>query len=412
LNVQDPKVVGLAHRLVFETLRRRNLLDFIINKALAPSAIGELELGAQAFLRLFTYETKVVNGGFEKAGSIARLGRSILGWRRLREVEEALGRILGIRVDVLLKDVRDEERVALLTFNPLWFVKYCFRLLGRSEALRFLQSATLPSPIYLRINTLRASEENILEKLEKEGVQIEKVPKLSYTYKLLEAEKPLVRTKGFREGLFYIQDMASCLATEIANPKPGVTVLDICAAPGAKTSYMAQLMRNQGMILSVDYSKRRMHIWKRQMKRLGVKIAVPVLADVCHPLPFKFSADLVVLDPPCTSTGAFGKTPSAKWRLTKRSVLHMMQIQWRMLQQCADHVKKRGHLIYSTCSITLEENEMLVEKFLKWHPEFTLTETQPKIGLPGLRGQTRCQRLYPHLHSCNGFFIARFLRAE
>jgi 16S rRNA (cytosine967-C5)-methyltransferase len=412
LNIQDPKVVGLAYRLVFETLRRRNLLDLIINKALAPISVGELGLGAQAFLRLFTYETKVVNGGFEKAGSIARLGRSILGWRALREVEEALGRILSIQVDTLLKEMSDEERVALLTFNPLWFVKYCFRLLGRSEALKFLQSATWPSPIYLRINTLRASEEDVLRRLEKEGVQIEKVPKLSYTYKLLEVERPLVRTRSFREGLFYIQDMASCLATEIADPKPGTTVLDICAAPGAKTSYMAQLMQNQGTIFSVDYSKRRMCVWKRQMKRIGVEIAVPVLADVCHPLPFRLSADLVVLDPPCTSTGAFGKTPSAKWRLTKRSVQHMMQIQWRILQQCAEHVKKGGHLIYSTCSITLEENEMLIEKFLKWHPEFTLAETQPRIGLPGLRGQTKCQRLYPHLHSCNGFFIAKFLRIE
>jgi 16S rRNA (cytosine967-C5)-methyltransferase len=410
LKIQDPKVVGLAHRLVFETLRRRNLLDFIINKALAPETLGEFELGVQAFLRLFAYETRVADSGFEKAGSIARLGRSILGWRKLRDVEEALGRILNIRVEVLLKEMSDEERVALSTFNPLWFVKYCFRLLGRSEALEFLQRAAWPSPVYLRINTLRASEENILRKLEKEGVRIEKVSKLSYTYRLLDVEKPLIRTRSFREGLFYIQDMASCLAAEIANPEPGATVLDVCAAPGAKTSYMAQLMQNQGRIFSVDYSKRRMNVWRRQMKRMGVKIAVPVLADACRPLPLRLSAELVVLDPSCTSTGAFGKTPSAKWRLTKRSVLHMAQIQWKMLQQCAEHVKEGGHLIYSTCSIMLEENETLIERFLKWHPEFTLAETKPRVGLPGLRGQTKCQRLYPHLHNCNGFFIAKLLK--
>jgi len=189
-------------------------------------------------------------------------------------------------------------------------------------------------------------------------------------------------------------------------------VLDVCAAPGAKTTYMAQLMQNQGKIFSIDYSKRRMHVWKRQMKRMDVKIAVPIIADVCRHLPLRLSADLVVLDPPCTSTGAFGKMPSAKWRLTKRSVLHMAQIQWKMLQQCAEHVKTGGYLIYSTCSITLEENEMLIERFLKWHPEFTLVETQPRIGLSGLRGQAKCQRLYPHLHNCNGFFIAKLLKTE
>lgn len=412
LKFQDTKVVGLAHKFVFETLRRRNLLDFIINQALEPHTLGDFKLGPQAFLRLFTYETRFVNGGFAKAGSIARLGRSILGWRALKDVEEALGRILSIKFDDALKKVGDEERIALLTYNPLWFVKYCFQLLGRSEAIRFLESATQPSPIYLRINTLKAPEENILRKLESEGIVTERVPRLSHTYKLLEAKRPLVRTLSFREGLFYIQDMASCLAAEVANPEPGTAVLDICAAPGAKTTYMAQLMQNKGEIYSIDYSRRRMHVWKRQMKRMGVKIAVPLIADVCRPLPIRLSADLVVLDPPCTSTGAFGRMPSAKWRLTKRSVLHMAQIQWKMLQQCAEHVKEGGHLIYSTCSVTLEENEMLIERFLKWHPEFTLAETQPKIGLPGLRGQAKCQRLYPHLHNCNGFFIAKLLKTK
>ena len=412
LKLQDAKVVGLAHKLVFETLRRRNLLDFIINQALAPHTLGDFKLGPQAFLRLYTYETRFDNSGYAKAESIARLGRSILGWRTLKGVEEALGRILGIQFDAALKKVGDEERIALLTHNPLWFVKYCFQLLGRSEALRFLESSTQPASIYLRINTLKAPEENILKKLESEGIRIEKVSQLTHTYKLLEAEKPLVRTRSFREGLFYIQDVASCLAAEIANPASGTTVLDICAAPGAKTTYMAQLMQNKGEIYSIDYSRRRMHVWKRQIKRMGIKIGVPVIADVRHPLPLRLSVDLVVLDPPCTSTGAFSKMPSAKWRLTKRSVLHMAQIQWRMLQQCAEHIKEGGYLIYSTCSVTLEENEMLVEKFLKWHPEFTLSETQPRIGLPGLRGQAKCQRLYPHLHNCNGFFIAKLLKTE
>ncbi|MDH5782173.1 MAG: methyltransferase domain-containing protein [Candidatus Bathyarchaeota archaeon] len=412
LKIQDAKVVGLAHKLVFETLRRRNLLDFIINQALTPHTLRDFKLGPQAFLRLYTYETRFVKSGFTKAGSIARLGRSILGWHALKEVEETLGRILSTQFDTTFKKVGDEERIALLNYNPLWFVKYCFQLLGRSEALQFLESATQPLPTYLRINTLKASKENILENLKSQGIRTENVSQLTHAYKLLEAKTPLVKTRSFHEGLFYIQDKASCLAAEIANPASGITVLDVCAAPGAKTAYMAQLMQNKGEIYSIDYSKRRMHVWKRQMKRMGIKIAVPVIADVCHPLPLRLSADLVVLDPPCTSTGAFSKMPSAKWRLTKRSVLHMAQIQWKMLQKCAEHVKEGGYLIYSTCSVTLEENEMLIEKFLKWHPEFTLEETQPRIGLSGLRGQAKCQRLYPHLHNCNGFFIAKLLKTE
>jgi 16S rRNA (cytosine967-C5)-methyltransferase len=88
----------------------------------------------------------------------------------------------------------------------------------------------------------------------------------------------------------------------------------------------------------------------------------------------------------------------------------MAEIQWQMLNNCAEKVKPGGTLIYSTCSITTEENEMLIEKFLKWHSEFSLAEITPKIGLAGLRGMEKCQRLYAHMHECNGFFIAKLLR--
>jgi 16S rRNA (cytosine967-C5)-methyltransferase len=88
----------------------------------------------------------------------------------------------------------------------------------------------------------------------------------------------------------------------------------------------------------------------------------------------------------------------------------MAEIQWQMLNSCAENVKSEGTLIYSTCSITVEENEMLIERFLKWHPEFSLEEITPRIGLSGLRGLDKCQRLYPYMHQCNGFFIAKLIR--
>ena len=139
----------------------------------------------------------------------------------------------------------------------------------------------------------------------------------------------------------------------------------------------------------------------------GTEIAEAMVADARKSLPLNVCADLVILDPPCTSTGTFGKTPDAKWRLTKRSILGMAKIQAEMIEQCADYVKNGGFLVYSTCSITVEENEMVIENFLKLHPEFKLVEAEPRIGLPGLRGLNKCQRLYPHVHECNGFFVAK-----
>jgi len=410
LRIRDAEAVGLAHKLVYETTRRKNLIDRIANAALTPRSLKDFRLGVRAFLRLYVYQTKFLNGNFDEAASIAAMGRSILDWRELQGVEETLGKTLSIEPEHVLEGADDEEKVGLTTWHPPWFVDYCFQLLGRRETLRFLESSMETLPTYLRINTLRGSEETLLRKVEEDGVILEEVQKLKHAYKVIESSKSLVRTKSYRDGVFYIQDMASCLAVEAADPQPGMTVLDICAAPGAKTIHLAQLMENEGVVYSVDYSRRRMRIWKRETRRMGVEIAVPIICDACRPLPLRVSADLVLLDPPCTSTGVFSRIPSAKWRLTEASMTEMSSFQWRMLNECVRHVKDGGILVYSSCSIAVEENEMLIQKLLKHHPEFKLVEATPKLGVPGLRGLTKCQRLYPHIHDCNGFFVAKLLR--
>ena len=414
LNIGDSNAVRFAHRLVCETVRRRNFIDKFINNVLKPDAISEFNLGVQAFLRLYVYQTRVAKNwsevDVEKAENIARLARSILGWKSLQKVERVLGLLATQKPASILKDVSDEERTGLLTFHPTWFVRYNFKLLGRKEAIAMLEANMQTSPTYVRLNTLKTDENEILERLVKDVMKVEKVEKLKHSYKVVSARHPLTRTASFREGLFYIQDKASCFAAEAADPKPGTTLLDVCAAPGAKTTYLAQLMQNKGIIYSIDYSRRRMAVWKKEVARMDVKIAIPLIGDACNPLPLKMKADIVILDPPCTSTGAFRKLPSAKWRITRRSVDKMAEIQWEMINKSAENVKLGGTLIYSTCSITVEENEMIVERFLKWHPEFSLAEITPKIGLPGLRGLEKCQRLYPHVHQCNGFFIAKLVR--
>jgi 16S rRNA (cytosine967-C5)-methyltransferase len=414
LGIKDVDAVRLANMLVCETVRRQNFIDNFINNALKPESLNEFNLGVQAFLRLYVYQTRIAKNwakvDVEEAENIAKLARSILGWGVLRKVEHVLGVLLTQKPASILEGLNDEERIGLLTFHPTWFVKYCFKLFGRREAITMLEANMQPPPTYMRLNTLKADENVVLQKLSEEGIKVEKVEELRYAYKVVATKQPLTRTASFREGVFYIQDKASCFAAEAANPKSGMIVLDVCAAPGAKTTYLAQLMQNCGAIYSVEYSKRRMDVWKSEVAHMGVDIAVPIIADACNPLPFAIEADVAVLDPPCTSTGSFGKLPSAKWRLTRRSVGKMAEIQWQMMNNCAEHVKPEGTLIYSTCSITVEENEMLIERFLKWHPEFSLTEIIPKVGLPGLRGMEKCQRLYPHINQCNGFFIAKLLK--
>jgi 16S rRNA (cytosine967-C5)-methyltransferase len=411
LGVKDPSAIRFAYGLVVETERRKNLIDKFINVVAAPKNVGEYTLGIQAFLRLYVYQTRVMKNwgkvNFKEAENVASMGRAILGWQTLREIEPILGFLLTKKLAPIMNASSDAEKVSLQTFHPLWFVEYCFKLFGNAEAIAFLNGSMKSPPNYLRINTLAAPEEATLQKLRAEGVELEKSVPLNCTYKVSSSKKPLNALPSYAEGFFYLQDKASCFATQAANPKPDNIVFDVCAAPGAKTTFIAQLMENQGSIISVDFSVKRMKTWKKETARMGTKNAEPLVADVSISVPLVGEADLVILDPPCTSTGVFAKQPSAKWRLSPNSIRNMSELQWQMINNCAEKVAGGGVLAYSTCSITLEENEGIIERFLKEHPEFTLMDIEPKIGMPGLNGLTKCQRLYPHIHHCNGFFIAK-----
>lgn len=411
LGITDSNSIRYAYGLVTETERYRNLIDKLIKAVTKPKTLKQFSISVQAFLRLYVYQTRIAKdykqSNLEEAIRIAKLGRSIIGWRTIRTVEQYLGLLLTRQIEDMIRESTDEERIALRTFHPTWFVKYCFRLFGRNEAIAFLNQNIRPPPTFLRLNTLSASQDEIIEKLDTEGVKLEKIETLKYVYKVIDSKHSLLDLTSYDEGLFYIQDKASCFAVEAANPKPNMTILDVCAAPGAKTTYLAQLMQNEGVIYSLDYSTRRMQTWKQEIKCLGINIAEPIIADVCTGLRVNVEANIVVLDPPCTSTGSFGRKPSAKWRLTPKSVETMIEIQWLMINNCAENVKSHGFLVYTTGSIMVEENEMIIERFLKWNPEFHLTEITPQIGLPGLRELTQCRRLYPHLNESNGTFIAK-----
>ena len=416
LNETNSNAIRYAYGLIIETTRHRNIIDKFINTVIAPKKIEEFNLGVQSFLRLYVYQTRVTKNwgkyNLQEAQNIASMARSILGWKTLMSVELYLGFLLTQQLQPIIDAAEDKERLSLETFQPLWFVEYCINLFGREEAAIFLNTSNIPPPTYIRVNTLKGQSEEILQKITLEGVKLQKIEALKDIYKVSELKQPLITLESFKLGLFYIQDKASCFATQAVTPKPDSKIFDVCAAPGAKTTYLAQLMQNQGSIISVDFSKRRMKTWKQEINCMGVTNAEAITANACLPLPLVGEADFVVLDPPCTSTGVFAKQPSAKWRLSQKSVENMAKVQQQMLVNCAQKVSAGGYLTYSTCSITVEENEMVIELFLKNHPEFHLVEIEPKLGLPGLRGLTQCQRLYPHLHECNGFFIAKLQKLD
>lgn len=408
LEIRDVKRTALARRLVRECLRRRNFVDKIVNRTLAPEPLSDFSLGVQAFLRLYTYSTKFTSAGREAGVQLAEIGRRVLGWQTLMPVEEALGKILAIDPPSLLEDADEVERISLQTFHPTWFTRYCIRLLGRSEALKLLKTQEDVLCPLLCVNTFKAGEDAVLSTLSKQGVTLEPVETLPFLYRIVETATPLIQLKEYRDGLFFLPNLTSCLTVATGKPKTDATVLDVGATHGVKAAYTALFLKKPGRVLSVDYPSRQMERLQAQLKRLGIQNVDVLTADLEETLPFKGKADVIYVTPPSSGSGAFWRT-ALKWR-GSNVVKRMIERQWRLLNQCVNYLARDGCLVYSTSSILVEENELIIERFIKEHPEFVLAEVEPKMGVPGLRGQEEAMRLYPHKHNVDGTYIAKLIR--
>jgi len=406
LGIRDTGPLRAAFLFVIETVRALNLVDRIACSILSKEFLNDLDLGKRNFLRIFIWWSLLRKSTREDSIALVEAARHVLGWATLADLELAFGKILTFDLGKFLGSLPELEQAALTTLNRTWFVSYCQKVFGRGFALGFLKATQKALPTYLRVNSLRGAEQSLVHEIEREGVTLAPVQGLEGLFRVVQTRKPLTQTRAYRLGLFNIQDKSSYLSTIVADPKKNDIVLDLCAAPGGKTSHIALKTENSGDIYSIDYSRRRMAVWKKEMKRCNVSCALPIVADARQGVPIRHSFDLVIVDPPCTNSGAFGKMPSSKWRMTAEALSRLCQTQRDILRAGIEAVKPGGRLIYSTCSITIEENELQIERLLKLKPEFKLEEHTPFIGHQGLRGLGACQRLYPHLDYCNGYFIA------
>jgi 16S rRNA (cytosine967-C5)-methyltransferase len=395
---------GDALTLVLGTVNEQDLIDLHMQSALPNEKLG---INARSLFRLTTYAILRLTGKVS-VRQIERNLRAICPPDFLPKFELFLGTLPSCDRAGFFSGLRDSDRIALETHHPVWWVDYCFGIFGRGDAAALLSSE--PRPRYLRVNPLKNHGRTTLPKeLGDLADRLTKVPTTPKVYILGGSLSTFARF--FRDGLFQMQDLASYLAITAGAPKPREEILDLCAAPGGKTAVMAQLMRNRGRIVSVDFSPGRMEAWKREVQRLGVEIAEPLIGDAAR-LGLRETFDMVVVDPPCTGTGIFDRNPRMKWHLSPQSADRYSTLQRHFLDSAASLVEKDGRILYCTCSLTVEENEDVVSTFLKSHPDFETRPVLEQHGSPGLRGMTDCRRFYPHRDRTAGYFIARMERAN
>ncbi|MGA3285070.1 MAG: 16S rRNA (cytosine(967)-C(5))-methyltransferase RsmB [Verrucomicrobiota bacterium] len=321
--------------------------------------------------------------------------------------------------------------------HPEWLVARWQKRWGLERIAQLLAWNNAPPKTSARVNCLKTDAGRLLEKWRAENVEYDFVRREHLEENLvfeLKSHPPLAELESFRQGWFYIQDPSTLLAACKLGPQPGETILDLCAAPGGKTTFIAQLMNNQGRIVAMDHSKERLKLLEENCARLGVtcvELAIGVwgrphpdplpqereqqratrelsnrvrFADrltTIPPLPAGEGRgegklfDRVLVDAPCSNTGVMRRRLDLRWRIQPKEIQRLRDLQLDLLKQAAPRVKSGGVLVYSTCSLELEENAEVVKQFLSEHAEFKLEYER---------------ELLPFVDNVDGAFVARLKR--
>lgn len=295
-----------------------------------------------------------------------------------------------------------------------------FDLFAPSEALEFIEANENARPLTIRTNTLKTKRKDLAKVLIQRGVQLDPIAEWSKVgLKIYESAVPIGATPEYLAGHYILQSPSSFLPCMTLAPQPGERILDMAAAPGGKTSYIAQLMKNMGVLVANDLKKERLKSLNANMHRLGVTNVVVANYDG-RKLPNIFKKfDRCLLDAPCSGLGVIARDPSIKVQKTQEDVRKLSHLQKELIKaaiDCVDaHSKTGGYIVYSTCSISVEENESVVEYALK-NRYVKLVETGLEVGQPGLKQfherrfhptMTLCKRVYPHVHNMDGFFVCK-----
>jgi len=288
------------------------------------------------------------------------------------------------------------------------------QFLGKKQTEKLLEANERPLLPSIRINTLKITSEELSKKLKAKGFELEPIDGISDGFNILNEPMNLGSLHEYLQGYFYLQNKASMLPAIILDPKPKEIVIDMCAAPGSKATHLAQLMRNKGSLILIDFNRKRIPALEMNIRRMGVINSVIMNLNAIKLPLLNIKADKILLDAPCTGEGLIIQDPTRKTSKSMKDIEKMAKIQRRLLEAGLKSLKNKGILLYSTCSIAPEENEFVINSVLQDKPDFSIVKINVQYGVEGfskifgitlLKGLKLAQRLYPHLHNTIGFFI-------
>jgi 16S rRNA (cytosine967-C5)-methyltransferase len=410
-----PRDRAFTTELVYGTLRWRGRLDHLLGRVLDREP-AKLEPGVRTLLRLGAYQILFCDGVPDSAAvdQTVRSARALGAERASGLVNAVLRRLAQQRDALVLPALADDPRAHLehALGIPGWIAERWLAALGPDEAAALAAASNAVPPVTARANLARLSREELLARL---------LPRFPEARPCAFAPAGIVLGHGgapaadpdFVDGLFTVQDEASQLVVELLAPAAGERVLDACAAPGTKTTAIAERLGPRGVVVAVDRSARRLALVGRAARRLGQGNVTSLARDATQPLldlpgaPF----DRVLVDAPCSGLGALRRNPDARWRVAPEDPARLAETQAALLAAAHAVLRPGGTLVYSTCTLTPEENDAVVASFLSRTPGFRRADVArlPEALRPLLDSEGTL-RTWPHRHAMDGFFAVRLER--
>jgi 16S rRNA (cytosine967-C5)-methyltransferase len=404
--------VNFIYNLVKGVIQYHKLLDYVLQFALnrpinklEKTALNLLRIGAFQSIELntpshaFVYETCEAAKDLKRPDLVSLLNAVL---RHLPEEETWQDS---------LKNLNETEALSIKYSHPEWLLKRWIGEFGieNTKKLLMFNNDYQSRQVVVRHNPLKCDWEALRNQLKADGYNIEVVSDFPIHFFTIDKFGELLRSKYFQKGLFSVQDFSQSLPVTLLAPKQTENILDVCAAPGGKSTYIAQLVSNNAHIVSSDISDTKISMLKDEIIRLGINCIKLKVADATKDS-FPFS-DKILIDAPCSGTGVISKRADMRWNRKPEDINNLVELQLKILTNMARFLRKNGAIVYSTCSLEFEENWGVIEKFLKNCPNFQIDPAYKFVDGNYCDNQGAI-RILPFKHNFTGSFAVRLVRVS
>ena len=377
-------------RLTEGTVERMLTLDYVIDQ-FSKTKVKKMKPLIRELMRLSVYQIMYMDGVPDAA-----VCNEAVKLARKRGFSGLSGFVNGVLRSVARgwKDVAFQNESVRYSV-PEWIIDGWNADYGRDVTEKMLEAFMQPAKITVRTNTQKCTPEELKDRLSQEGVTVEAIEGISYAFALSGFDY-LAGLGSFQDGWFYVQDISSMTVAHAADPKKGDYIIDVCAAPGGKSSHLAELLDGSGMVEARDLTEYKVGLIEENILRHDLHNMKAVQQDATlFDEASVEKADILICDLPCSGLGVIGRKSDIRYKMTAEKAHDLAVLQQEMLDTVWKYVKRDGKLIYSTCTIHKEENEDNVAAFLQKHPQFTLVEQR---------------QIFP-MEGSDGFFVAKMIRS-